>query len=75
MILDLTCEQEAIVRELARNEGKSPAELLVETALRLEDDEAERRVIDERLREADEGAEWLSHQEVGERLRKLLQHG
>ena len=78
MTLELTPEQETILLEIAHQDGKSPAEVLIDTALWLQglaDDEPERRILDERIADADRGVEWLSHEQAGERLRQILQRG
>jgi predicted transcriptional regulator len=75
MTLELTPEQEALIRDLAQQDGKTPAQVLVEAAVWLqgfEEDEDEERIIVERLAEADRG-EFLSSEERDERVRKILE--
>jgi predicted transcriptional regulator len=74
MTIELTSEQEAIVLEIARNDGKTPGEVLTETAVWLHDleaDEDERRLLDRRLEEADRG-EFLPQSEMEARFQAML---
>lgn len=77
MTIELTSEQEAVVLEIARSDGKSPAEVLTETAVWLHElaaDEEERRIIDQRFAEADsDNAVWIEQDEMEERFKKMLQ--
>jgi hypothetical protein len=71
MTVELTSEQEAMVLRMAEVTGRTPAELLVESLALLESfgDDEERELVERRLAEADrDGAEWLSHEEVGRRM-------
>ncbi len=78
MTLELTPEQESILLEIAHHDGKSAAEVLIETALSLRglaDDRHEQRILDERIADADRAGDWLSHEEVGKRLHTMLHRG
>jgi hypothetical protein len=76
MTIELTSEQEAIVLEIARNDGKSPGEVLTETAVWLHElaaDEEERRLLDRRFAEAEAGnVVWIEQAEMEERVKKML---
>ncbi len=75
MTLDLTTDQEAIVRDIAHHDGKTPGQVLTETAVwlqRLSEDEQEQKIPDERFAEADDCTNWISSAEMGERVRQML---
>jgi len=76
MMVDLTDEQEALIRDIAHHDGKSPAEVLTETAVWLQmlaEDEEESRIIEDRIAEANRGEFWISHEEMKLCVQKMLQ--
>jgi len=78
MTLELTSEQEAVIQRIALHEGKSPVQVVAEAFDLLEsmvDDRAEELLLDEREREADAGVNWISEEEMDERVRRMLQRG
>ena len=72
MKLDFTPEQEAHLAELAVKTGTEPECLVKDAALRLlEDDRFREAVIQGEA--ALERGEFLTHEQVGERLQRFLQ--
>ncbi len=78
MTLDLTAEQESLILDIARQNGTSPGDVLIETALWLQslaEDQEERKLIAARIEEADRGVNWISSEEMDARVEKMLNRG
>jgi hypothetical protein len=76
MVLSLTAEQEAVVLDSARHDGKTPEQLLTEMALWLplvQREESEQRLIEERILAADNCVTWITEDEMDARVRKMLE--
>lgn len=74
MVIDLTPEQEALVLETAAHEGKSVGELLTDTLQWfVYKQQADLESIGRGIEQADRG-EFISHEEVGRRVARMLQH-
>ena len=74
MVIELTPEQEALVLDTVRHEGKTVEQVVLETMLWLAETEKEDRAAIQRgLDQADRG-EFVDEEEMDRRVAKMLQH-